>query len=59
MGSRFFSKRLRIDNGRLRKKRPKTFKTKESAEKFAKSHGFSKFKVVPLTYSNKLVILKE
>lgn len=59
MGSTFFSKRIRIDNGRLRKSRQKSFKTKESADKYAKAAGLTKYKVVPLTYSKKLVIVKE
>jgi hypothetical protein len=36
-----------IKNGRNRKKRPKTFASKEAAESYAKAQGYKKYTVEP------------
>ena len=38
--------------GRNRKKRPKTFKTEESAKKYAESKGIKDYKLIDLKDSN-------
>jgi len=56
MSSRLYSKRHKPEEQRFRKKRPKTFVTKEAAEKYAKDKKLDKYEVVPTTYSNKFII---
>lgn len=54
MGSTYFSKRVHrlarhAIGGRNRSKRPKTFSSEESANKWAESQGIKKFRLVNLT----------
>jgi ribonuclease E len=48
MGSTFYSNRLDQRPGRRRKKRPKTFKSEESAKKWAEENKISKYELVNL-----------
>jgi len=41
--------------GRNRKKRPKTFKTEESAKKYAESKGLKNYKLVNISISSKKI----
>lgn len=53
MSSRLFLKRYpyKFEDGRGRKKRPKTFKSKEAAQKYAELHGIKNYELVNLRFS--------
>jgi len=55
MGSTFFSKRYNPETKRLRKKRPKSFKTAEAAKAWGQKN-LKEFTVKQLTYSNKFIV---
>jgi len=51
MGSRYFSKRYNPESMRHRKPRPKTFKSSESAKKWAEANKLSKYEIKTKPYS--------
>ncbi|MBI4148982.1 hypothetical protein HY491_00905 [Candidatus Woesearchaeota archaeon] len=50
MGTNLYSQRYsyRFEEGRHRKKRPKTFRSKDAAAQYAKRHGISKYELLNL-----------
>lgn len=68
MGSRYFTERLKdanrhIVNRRYRTSRPKTFKTEETANEWAKANGITKYTLenlkAPESKSNKIKVVAE